>query len=61
MPNGAFLCPIYDGAKGDFRYGANLLESAKRFGLDENLYFVFSNHDEAEKFSNLYHRGGGIT
>lgn len=55
---GAFVCPLHDGPKNDFRWGLNLYRSAKKFGLDGNLYFVFSTNNEAEKFRNLC-KGGG--
>ena len=59
MCSGAFMCPLHDGPKNDFRWGMNLLKSARKYGISENLYFVFSGNEEAAKFSYITHWGGG--
>ncbi len=46
---GVYICPIYDKEK-DFEYGYKLVESAVKCGTSEDLYFVFSDQAQQDKF-----------
>lgn len=49
MRKTAFICPIYD-LRNHFQYGKNLLESLCKFEIKSDLYFVFSDEMQKEKF-----------
>lgn len=45
----AFICPLYD-MKNHFDYAFNLLKSKNDLGIEEDLYFIFSNEEQYVKF-----------
>lgn len=47
----AFICPLYD-FRNHFDLGLNLYSSKMLLGVKENIYFVFSNKSQCEKFDN---------
>jgi len=48
----AFICPLYD-KENHFQYASNLVKSKRDFGIIEDLYFVFSNNSQKDKFLHL--------
>ena len=60
VPRAAFLCPLYD-KDNHFELAANLLKSKIDLGITEDLYFIFSNREQQDKFSNLINQRIGNT
>lgn len=52
MNNVAFVCPIYDSGN-HFQYGLNLLKSKIENKINADLYFIFSNAVQKDKFVEL--------
>ncbi len=48
----AFICPIYD-MKNHFELGYNLLKSKVELDIMEDMFFVFSNEEQKNKFETL--------
>ena len=49
MATGCFICPIYDKRR-DFEFGYEFVESAVKYGLENDLYFVFSTDEQQNAF-----------
>ncbi|MCR5786094.1 MAG: hypothetical protein K6G28_00110 [Acholeplasmatales bacterium] len=52
MNKSCFLCPIYDSGN-HFEFGYNLVKSMKNLGVKTDIFFIFSNIEQQEKFYNL--------
>lgn len=51
MDNACFVCPIYD-SKNHFDFGYDLFKSKLDLGIEEKIYFVFSDEGQKDKFAN---------
>ncbi len=47
-----FLCPIYDSGN-HFQLGYNLVKSMNKYQINDDIYFIFSNDAQAQKFNTL--------
>lgn len=48
----AFICPLYD-MKNHFDLALKLYQSKQEYKIKEDIYFIFSNETQCQKFKQL--------